>query len=114
MFSRENRLAQDGDIQRVLRTGRKFFCPLFTIRWREAHNAVMPPRFAVVVSTKVAKRAVKRNRLRRITRELLRKNLRSIHSADYMIILRPEVLKVPEAEYLQTLAGAFEKAKLLV
>ena len=114
MFSRENRLAQDSDIQRVLRTGRKFFCPLFTIRWRETQKLSALPRFAVVVSTKVAKRAVKRNRLRRITRELLRKNLRSIQPADYMIILRPEVLKVSEAEYLQTLAEAFKKAKIVV
>ncbi|MBU1015191.1 ribonuclease P protein component [Patescibacteria group bacterium] len=74
----------------------------------------VPTRFGVVVSKKVAKEAVKRNRIRRLLREALRKNLGGIKEGYAVALLvlpnfQPQTSK--EAEVL--LLKLFKKAGLL-
>lgn len=112
MLSRIHRLAKEADITRVLRRGRKFFDPLFTVRMLFDPSAVAP-RFAIVISTKVSKRATRRNRIRRLLRELLRVHMQSIRPGDYLIQVQPRAAQVPEAALVQALRQLLEKARII-
>src|SRR3984957_7379 len=108
MLKKANRLAKDKDIQRTFARGRSFFNPFFSIKFAQAPE---PPRFTVVVSTKVFKNAVARNRLKRLVREYLRKNLASFKKGHYVIMAKPKVAKVPEAEMLKSFLDLCSKLK---
>lgn len=86
MLSRQNRLAKDQDIKKVFAQGRSFFNPFLQIRYLKASPAA---RFAFVVSTKVSKQAAKRNRLKRLFRQLIRTKLKNLASGDYIFVLKP-------------------------
>jgi len=100
MLGKTNRLAKDRDIKKVFARGRGFFNPFFNLKYLPAGGAV---RFTVVVSTKVSKKAVKRNRLKRIIREILRLNLKNFPLGDYALILKPKAAQAPEDQLLKSL-----------
>jgi ribonuclease P protein component len=67
--------------------------------------------FTVVVSTKVYKSAVARNRLKRIVREYLRKNLASLKSGSYVISAKPRISSLPEKEIIKQFMDAASRIK---
>ncbi len=97
MLKKANRLAKAKDIAAAFSKGRTFFNPFYTIKFMAAPAL---KRFTVVVSTKVFKKAVARNRIKRILREYLRKNLNGFKSGSYMIIVKPKINRLPEKEVL--------------
>ena len=101
MFSKHLRLAKNKDVKAVFARGRTFFSPLMNVKFVAASQS----RFTVVVSTKVSKKAVARNRLKRIIREFLRKNLGSLAGGDYAVILKPKATSVAEAVMIESLRG---------
>ena len=68
----EQRLRRRADFQRLREDGRSRAHPLLVIR--VAPNGLPHTRYGVVVSKRVAPKAVDRNRLRRRLREVLRRN----------------------------------------
>ena len=71
-------------------------------------------RFGLVVSTKVDKRAVIRNRIRRQVREIIRLKLAKIKPGfDVMIVLKKAAIGQKHADLSQDLFEVLEKAKLL-
>ncbi|MEK7617981.1 MAG: ribonuclease P protein component [Patescibacteria group bacterium] len=88
MLNKKNRLAKDRDIKKVFARGRSFFSPFFNLKFLNSGGSL---RFTAVVSTKVSKRAVKRNRLKRIIREFVRLNMTNLASGDYILVLKPKV-----------------------
>ena len=64
MFAKKHRLAKTTDVKKAFAQGRAFFNPFFTIKFL-THTIRAEPRFTVVVSTKVSKRAVPRNRIKK-------------------------------------------------
>jgi ribonuclease P protein component len=93
MLAKKNRLAKAKDIQKAFARGRTFFSPFFNVKYVFSPNA---PRFTVVVSTKVFKKAVSRNRLKRIVREYVRKNLAKFKNGDYVISFKPKAATISE------------------
>lgn len=70
MLPKENRLSSDFDFRKVRRSGRKYGGPLFSFFVLRGDGKVKnPPRFGFVVSTKVTKKASKRNRVRRVLQD---------------------------------------------
>ena len=88
MLKKVNRLAKSKDIQKAFARGRTFFNPLFNLK---AFFTPGTKRFTVVVSTKVYKRAVDRNRLKRLVREHIRKNLVNYKSGNYLVVAKPSL-----------------------
>lgn len=92
--------------------GRNFSSPGFVVKTfvnKEEH-----PRFGIMVSNKVDKRAVKRNQIRRQIRELIRLNLERVdQNIDCLIIVQPSVTKLTKDELQGELKGLFAKAKIL-
>lgn len=97
MLKKENRLAKAADIQKIFARGRTFFNSFFTVKFLPG---LKEKRFTVVVSTKVYKNAVSRNRLKRIVREHVRRNLAQFRNGTYMVIAKPKISRLPEKEFL--------------
>ncbi len=97
MLKKVNRLAKANDIAAAFSKGRTFFNHFFTIKFL---SNVKEKRFTVVVSTKVFKSAVKRNRLKRIVREFVRKNLPKFRNGSYLVITKPKISRLSENEII--------------
>lgn len=74
------------------------------------------PRFAVVVSKKVFKSAIKRNRIRRRLYEVIRKYIKgksSVNNIDVMVnVYSPETLNIDSSKLESELIGLLKKANL--
>jgi len=108
MLKKANRLAKAKDIQTAFTRGRTFFNPFFTVKF---FSAAAEKKFTVVVSTKVSKKAVLRNRLKRIVREYIRKNLANFKTGNYIIITKPKINKLTDAESLAEFKGLAQKLR---
>lgn len=69
MFAKKYRLTKRSDFQSVFKEGKRGFGKFFSIRYRV--NNLKNSRIAVVASTKVSKKAIERNKLKRQTREIV-------------------------------------------
>jgi len=110
MLKKQHRLAKTKDINLAFARGRGFFNTLITIKYLSKNSG--ESRFTVVVSTKVSKRAVRRNRLKRILREFIRLNLSSFKLGDYAILLRPKAAAVEEKNLLESFKQLLKNSKL--
>lgn len=91
MLSRANRLAREREVLAVVRRGRVFHSPTLLLRALRTRRA--DPRFAVVVGTKVSKKAVVRNLVKRRVRAILReKKSRFPSEYDYLISVRAKIV----------------------
>ncbi|QQG49751.1 MAG: ribonuclease P protein component [Candidatus Berkelbacteria bacterium] len=104
MLKKENRLKSQGEFSRVLKEGKRFsgqFLLIAAADPKEKH-----PRVGVVVSKKVEKKAVHRNRLRRIVAHVFEHLIKeSPPKADVVIIIRSK----PEAEAFAALERDIKK-----
>lgn len=110
MFSKKHRLAKSSDIQRVFAQGRSFYNPFFTIRFKKA--SVHPIRFTVVVSTKVSKKAVERNRIKRVIRHFTRERVAAFTPGDYAILVKPAAGKADNNALRQKFADLVNASRL--
>lgn len=70
MLQQKNKLTLQKDFKRISRKGRNISSPILNFKYSK--NNTGDPRFAFVISTKVSKKAVKRNEIRRQLRETVR------------------------------------------
>lgn len=75
MFARQWRLSRARDVQKVYKLGRSAGTKSFFIRTLK--NRLNHPRITVIIGKKVAKKAVIRNRLKRLVRQAIRELLGS-------------------------------------
>jgi ribonuclease P protein component len=82
MLKRENRLAKI--VHRA--DEKKYFSPLFNVRISD--NKDKKVRFGFVVSKRIDKRAVVRNRTKRILREMARGFLKDLSGKDIIVVAK--------------------------
>jgi len=117
MFKKINRLTKKKDIEALMKQGKAVYFLLFIIKYRP--NNLNLSRFAVIVSSRVSKKAVKRNLAKRRIREVIRLNLPKIEKGfDIAIIVSPKIIdqtgRVAKYKELEkTLLSAFKKAQLI-
>lgn len=113
MLSAQNRLRHDQDFKLIFGRGKSVFDPVCGIKF--AKNQHKYSRFAVVVGTKVSKKAVVRNRVRRQYRAILRKNLGNILPGfDVILLVSNKAIDPTSQEKEDKLLTVFKKARLLV
>lgn len=110
MFSKKHRLAKSKDVKLVLTRGRGFFNPYFTIKFTPTLKDF---RCTIVVSTKVSKKAVIRNKLKRILRDTLRSKQTLLKIGDYVIIVKQAAVKLESKFLRESAVVLLEKSKLL-
>lgn len=114
MLPEENRLRKKKDHNRVYKKGSRFTTPLFVLLVLARDNQEHPSRFSFVVSKKVDKRAVVRNRVRRVLRESVRILLPEIlHGFDCILIARNELVGLGVNEALPVIKSIFMKSGVL-
>lgn len=112
MLSADFRLRKKTDIDRVWKKGRSFATPLFSLKI--AKNELPVSRFAVVIGTKVSKRAVIRNLAKRRLREAIRLLIpRLVAGEDVIVMGRGKIVDAAFDEITRTIHFAFEKSGLL-
>lgn len=109
MLPQENRLTDDYDFRRVRRLGRVFHTPLFIFSLAPAKKKDTL-RFGLVVSTKVDKRAVVRNRIKRLLREAIRQRWGDFKpGVDIVMVAKKEIVGKKCKEVEEVLAGVLKK-----
>ncbi len=111
MFSQKNRLRSEKDIARVLRSRQGVFDAVCGVKY--VQNSVGCPRFVIVVSTKVSKNAVERNRARRQYREICKELLPHMPTCDIALLVSRPALALDFHEKKEGLRRVFLRAKLL-
>lgn len=104
MLPRASRLTQT-EFAQYFKSGSRFHTPIATVIVQSSAT----PRGSVVVSKKVAKRAVDRNRLRRMSYPLLRAALEE-QSAVCIVIIKPACVGLSYAQMRVELASVIGRA----
>ena len=112
MLSKKYRFHSRGGVKYVYKHGKTLRTSEMSLTFTE--NTRGFTRIAVVVSKKVAKSAVKRNRIRRRVYEALRLNLDLIpKKTDFIfIIYSDDILTMPFKELEQLLGGLVDESKV--
>ena len=112
MLSLNNRLKKTTDIRKVFKSGR-FFKEGFLIL-KTAKNNLNKSRFGFVVSQKVSKKAVVRNKIKRRMRGIMRKELKEIKTGtDNLFMALPGLEKKDFSTIQEAISSLLKKAKLL-
>lgn len=111
MLAKNFRLRRRRDFAYLHRQGRSAHVPVLSLK--TVPNRLPHPRTAVVVSTKVSKKAVVRNRIRRRLLGILAEIWPLLKPADIVIFARLEAHDCPSLELKKQLLGCLEHLKLL-
>lgn len=113
MLSQSHRFHGHGSLRYVYKNGTAIRSHLITLKYiRNTHRK--HSRVAVVVSKKVLKTAVGRNRIRRRVYEVVRSQLPSIEVPHDIVILvfSSELISLPDVELQTLMRQLFEQANL--
>ncbi len=95
-FSRDKRLLSADHYKNVFAKAQRFGNHSFTLLVRK--NELAHPRLGMAISKKNAKRAVDRNRIKRIFRESFRNNQHNLPCVDIIAMSKPSALKLDNRE----------------
>ena len=113
MISRNNRFHGYGSLRYVYRNGKTVRGPLCALKF-VANQKRDTYRLSVVVSKKVSKSAVVRNRIRRRVYEAFRLQAEGIGSFDIVItIFNEEIGVIPHEELMRLVRAQLKQAKIL-
>jgi len=108
---KSNRITKDKEFDRAFKIGQSFYTKLFGIK--AVDNGLEINRLGVLISTKVSKKAVIRNKFKRRIKEIIRKELPGLKSGkDLVIIVFRPILDKNFKEMEEALIMAFKKLKL--
>jgi ribonuclease P protein component len=97
MLKKNNRITKDKEFERIFKKGKGKYSPILGIK--AVDSDLENSRFGIIVSTKISKKAVERNKIKRQIREIIKKHLSNINSGkDIVIITLP---KIKEANFEQ-------------
>ncbi len=113
MLSQKHRLSKSADVKKTTAKGRGFFNSLFVIKSTPPEKDQDLAKITVIVSTKVSKKAVERNRIKRVIREELRKHISDIKAGNYAFLAKTNAAKVTSAELRQEIEKSLKTAKLI-
>jgi ribonuclease P protein component len=110
MLKKTNRINTTRELQKVYRSGKTLHTPALVIKF--AATPGTKSRVGLVVSKKISKKAVERNRIKRSVREQMRKILPELAVGDYMLVAKPAAANYLNKELISQLQAVLKKANL--
>ena len=111
MLARVNRLVKTKDIEQAFKQGKSLFGQNLGVKVKS--NKLELNRFAIVVSAKVSKKAVVRNKIKRRLREVLRVESKYFKVGyDLVIITLPSTARLRQVEIKNEIIKILQRAKL--
>ncbi len=110
MLPKKHRLSKSAEVTQTTARGRSFFNPYFVVKSSKADSGV---KATVIVSTKTSKKAVVRNRLKRVIRNVLRLQMQVIKPGMYAIIVKPKAVTISSKELSEQVVLALKAAKII-
>lgn len=108
MLPKKHRLSKSAEVKKTTAKGRSFFNPYFVVKSLKGPDSA---KFTVIVSTKVSKKAVTRNSLKRIFRDELKKSMENFPNGSYAFIVKPAAAKIDSAEFRKQIQFAINSGK---
>ncbi|MDD3006596.1 MAG: ribonuclease P protein component [Candidatus Pacebacteria bacterium] len=114
MLSKEFRIRKQKDFDHIFgKDG--FFCSQDFLALKAIPNGLAYSRFGFIVSNKISKSAVKRNRIKRLLRETVRLRWENINpSFDVVLIARADVSEKSFEDVDKTVDSLLKKSGLLI
>lgn len=111
MLKRAQRITTTKEMQRVYRLGKPAHTPALVVKFvlNRAVGTGVTSRTAFVVSKRVSKKAVDRNRIKRVLRETLREGIKSLPTGDFLVMVKPLALIKTNAELREDMRKALVK-----
>lgn len=105
MLAKKNRLSRD-EFNRFFSLGKKVHTPYFQL----IHLATEPFKVSVVVSKKVAKTAVQRNKIRRRIYDIVRNHQKQYSiTGVYIFLTKPPITTLPYATLKENVVSCVER-----
>ncbi|KAA2284077.1 ribonuclease P protein component [Arenimonas fontis] len=111
-FPPRARLRAAADFQAAFKQGKRLSSPQLRLIVR-LRSEPGEPRLGIAVSRKVDKRAVVRNRIKRLARELFRQERAGLPAGDYVLVAQPGAAAQPLSALREQLAGLLQRARSL-
>ena len=112
MLLRTYKITKKSEIEKLAKTGRRLGSVFFIVKVKK--NILNTTRWIIIVSTKVSKSAVKRNRLRRQIREIIRVELLEDNtSSDIMVVVKDNALNADFSALKDDLLKLYKKLKII-
>ena len=112
MLPFKNRLKKGKDFQCVFNKGKFINSDLISVRFLA--NKMDTMRVGLIVSKKVSKMAVLRNKIKRMLREIMRPNIiKTKESFDIIITAKSKISKVQSKEVDEVLKGLLKRSNLI-
>lgn len=105
----KNRLKKKRDFESVFKKGKAVNGSFLFIKYRT--NELGIPRFGFVVSAKIAKKAVERNKIRRIISEAARSEIKNLEGYDIIVFATKKTIIVDKKELVDDFLGILKKIK---
>ncbi len=111
MLEKKNRIRLDKEFDRVFKTGQSFYGKVLGIK--TAVNSLEYNRFGILVSLKVSKKAVIRNKIKRQIRSIISKEMPEMRAGkDVVIVVFSLILDKEFEDIKDILKTGFSRAKL--
>ena len=111
MLKKENRIRLDKEFDRVFKAGQSFYRK--EIGLKLANNSLEISRFGILINTKVSKKAIVRNKIKRQLRAIIEKRLNNISIGnDLVIIVFPQILVKNFKEIEEILISGLRRLKI--
>ncbi len=111
MLPKTNRITKDKEFDRAFKTGQSFYTKAFGLK--EIDNDLGTSRLGVLVSTKVSKKAVIRNKIKRQIKEIIQEELPNLKPGkDLVIIVFSKILEKKFEELKEAVILSLKKLKL--
>jgi len=106
-----NRITKDKEFDRAFKTGQSFYTKDLGIK--AVNNGLSVLRLGILISTKVSKKAVVRNKLKRQIREIVKKESPQLKDGkDLVVIVFSQILDKDFQDIKNILILSFRKLKL--
>jgi len=111
MLKKANRIGRDKEFDRAFKLGQSFYDKILGLK--AVNNGLTVSRLGVLVSTKVSKKAVDRNKIKRQIRAIIREEFGKLKTGkDLVIIVLPQILGKNFEEIRESLGRSLKRLNL--